>query len=41
VRCGENTLNEKQFYMNFYAEKYEEFRGFKMTLGDFIAFLGQ
>lgn len=23
VRCGENTMNEKLFYMNFYAEKYD------------------
>lgn len=27
--------------MNFYAEKYEEFRGFKMTLNEFLAYLGQ
>lgn len=39
VRCGENTLNERNFYLNFYAEKYEEFRVYKFSFEEFIAML--
>lgn len=41
VRCGEGSLNEKSFYLSFYAEKYEEFKTCKMTLSEFYATLGQ
>ncbi len=41
VRCGEGTVNEKTFYMNFYAEKYDEFKGCKLSLSEFLVTLTQ
>ena len=41
VRCGENSLNEKNFYLNFYEEKYDEFHGYKMTYDEFLSFLSK
>ena len=31
VRCGESTLNEKHFYLNFYEEKYAEYKNSNLS----------
>jgi hypothetical protein len=31
VRCGENTIHEKEFYLKFYEEKYDEYRSYKIS----------
>jgi hypothetical protein len=41
VRCGEHTLNEKNFYLNFFEEKYDEYRTYKMNYEEFTGMLRQ
>jgi hypothetical protein len=41
VRCGEGSLNEKNFYLNFFEEKYEEFRSSRLSYEEFINMLSK
>ena len=41
IRCGEASLNEKNFYCNFYEERYEEFRSYKINFEEFANMLRQ
>jgi hypothetical protein len=36
IQCGEKTSNEKNFYLNFYQEKYEEFKHYKWSVEEFM-----
>jgi hypothetical protein len=34
-------MNEKNFYLNFYEEKYEEFRSSRLSYDDFVSMLSK
>jgi hypothetical protein len=41
IRCGENSEHEKNFYLNFYEEKYEEYKSYKLTYEEFTGMLAK
>lgn len=41
VRCGENSEHEKNFYLHFYEEKYDEFKTYKLSFEEFVAMLNK
>lgn len=36
VRCGEGSLAEKSYYLNYFEEKYQEFKNFNYSLPEFV-----